>query len=311
MKSAVESKLKLYSVSPYAGLPFQDPIYKIYHDGSHYVASRVIKKQWATKRQRVDLMDMDLLFDTLYFEAVKQNLKRQKLFEYIKQELQIVYPEFTDLDSYIENRIKYKLHLLYLRKKRFRRKAYLNNWTHFVTFTYDDKLCDEHSFMQRLRRCLSNLHTRYGWRYMGAFERSPEDNRLHFHGIFYIPDGKMVGNIKVEHYFSIKKNKMCICFNNTFFKKRFGRADFRSLNDEKLRNGEAILYILKYIQKDDGRIIYSRGIASEICKLLPDQELAAEFTDFIAKYVLFDNTINWEKDIMHFRPKQLSFFYRC
>lgn len=34
---------------------------------------------------------------------------------------------------------------------------------------------------------------RKGWKYVGVWERSPEKQRLHFHGIFYIPEGTMPG----------------------------------------------------------------------------------------------------------------------
>ena len=46
---------------------------------------------------------------------------------------------FAKLNDYITDKIKEKANNLLHRKKRFRRKAYLNKWTHFITFTYDDK----------------------------------------------------------------------------------------------------------------------------------------------------------------------------
>lgn len=308
------SNLGFTPVNSSAALPFMDksepqPFYRIYNDGNHYVASLCVKKnRQSHKRGKSDLSYIDILFDSLYFEALKNNLRYEKLSNYIKEGLAPLFPERLDLDDYIEKRLEYKLHLLYLRKKRFRRKAHLNNWTHFVTFTYDENLCSEDTFRKKLRRCLSNLHTRHGWRYMGVFERAPETNRLHFHGIFYIPQGEMVGKIKKETYYSVEHQKLQVSFNNSFFAARFGRCDFKPLNDALLKSGEAIDYILKYITKDNGRVIYSRNIASELCKALPKTEIVTEFVDFVAKFVLFDNTISWEKDIMQFTPKQLSFF---
>ena len=307
------SKLGMTPVDP-SGLPFVEPskfkpYYRIYNDGGHYVASLCAKKNRDShRRSKTELTELDLLFDCFYFEATKQGLKDKKLFNYIKAGLELQCSNIENLDKHIEEKIEQKLHNLYLRKKRFRRKAYFNNWNYFVTFTYDDELCTETTFRQKLRRCLSNLHTRHNWRYMGVFERAPDTGRLHFHGIFYIPEGEMVGKIVKQIDYSVVEQKLKVCFNNTFFSKRFGRADFRDLRQNLLKNGEAIGYILKYIHKDNGRIIYSRGVASELCKQLPDTELVSEFMDFVAKYVLYDDVIDWERDVMHFSPKQLSFF---
>lgn len=308
------TQLGITPLDPSAGLPFIDkpeptPYYRIYNDGNHYVASLCVKKDREGRRRgKARAKYMDSIFDSLYLEGFKNGLRYEKLAEYIKEGLYPLFPECLDLADYIQKRLEYKLHCLYLRKKRFRRKAHMNNWNYFVTFTYNDSLCDEDSFRRKLRRCLSNLHTRHGWRYMGVFERAPETNRLHFHGIFYIPEGDMVGKISKETYYSIEHQKVQISFNNSFFAKRFGRCDFKPLNDVLLKSGEAIDYILKYIAKDDGRVIYSRGVASELCKQLPKTEIVSEFVDFVIKCVLYDDVIDWERDVMHFTPKQLSFF---
>ncbi len=308
------STLGITPVAPGTALPFVEPpkpqpYYRIYNDGGHYVAHFCAKKNRDSKRHgKADITELDILFDCYYFEALKQGLKDKQLFNYIKEAIALQLPDTENLDGIIEEKIEQKLHNLYLRKKRFRRKAYFNNWNYFVTFTYDDELCTETSFRRKLRRCLSNLHTRHNWRYMGVFERAPDTGRLHFHGIFYIPDGEMVGKIKKQIDYSVVEKKLQVCFNNTFFAERFGRADFRDLRQNLLKSGEAIGYILKYIHKDNGRIIYSRGVASELCKQLPDTEIVSEFVDFVAKFVLYDDVINWERDVMHFSPKQLSFF---
>lgn len=61
-----------------------------------------------------------------------------------------------------------------------------------MTITYDDSKHDEETFRSKLKKCLSNFHSRYCWRYMGVFERSPS-GRLHFHGLFWIPGGARGG----------------------------------------------------------------------------------------------------------------------
>ena len=79
---------------------------------------------------------------------------------------------------------------------------------------------------------------RRGWRYMGVFERSPEKKRLHFHGIFYIPDGQMVGEVSRKRDFSTTQNRMQFVNVNSFFLDRFGRNDFAYIREDELRNGD-------------------------------------------------------------------------
>ncbi len=291
-------------------------LYRIYHDGNHYVASKCYNRApMDSRRGKAVLSEVDLAFDDAYFEALKSGLHAPKKYrkndsnkfvKFVSDKLSTRFPSI-DINEYVCERIDYKAHILHLRVKRFRRKAYLNKWTHFVTFTYDDKLCTEEEFKTKLRRCLSNLKVRKGWKYMGVFERAPETQRLHFHGIFYIPDGEMVGKITKQTYYSVEHKKMQTSFNNSFFAKRFGRSDFRPINDAMFKNGSAIDYMLKYLVKDNNRIVYSRGVASELCKELDRCEFATEFMDFVAKFVVFDDVIDWERDIVKFTPTQLSF----
>lgn len=74
----------------------------------------------------------------------------------------------------------------------------------------------------------------------------------------------------------------------------------------ELKNGNAIDYLLKYISKTGERIVYSRGIRSEICMKLPAKEIVTGMYDYVQKFVLFDDTVSWERDVMHYQPKQLS-----
>lgn len=249
---------------------------------------------------------LDIAFDSLYLHATRKDLKGEDLFNSIKTGLNKL--DFGEnLDGYISDKIEKKKRNAYGRKKRFRRKGYLNQWTHFVTFTYDDEKQTEESFRKKLRKCLSNLHTRRGWRYMGVFEPAPETGRLHFHGIFYIPDGEMVGNIVEKQDYSTKQGKMQIRHENDFFLKSFGRNDFEGISMKELKHGQILEYILKYIEKTGERIVYSRGVPMQVCKELPETEIVGRLRDFIVKFVLFDDTIDFQKDVLHYTQyKQIS-----
>lgn len=286
--------------------PAETPYYKIYNDGGHYIATRCVCSQKKPPEHKNKREDIDILFDSLYAAAMQDVLKGIELTAYIKAGILLLFPDYPALDKYIADKIERKQHNLYARKKRFRRKANLNRWNYFVTFTYDDEKQDEFTFRKKLRKCLSNLHTRRGWRYMGVFERAPETGRLHFHGLLYIPDGEYIGTITEKTDYSTAQGKMQTTHENDFFQKAFGRNDFEELNEMELKHGQTLNYILKYIGKTGERIVYSRGIPTEIYRKLNDDEIVTEMDDFGTKYILFDDVISWERDIMHFKQKQMS-----
>lgn len=254
---------------------------------------------------------LDILFDSLYFTAYKQGLKDSKLdkpmTDFIRAGILKLYPDKDGLDEYISDKIKRKLNNLLHRKKRFRRKANLNNWNYFVTFTYDDTKHTAESFKRKLRKCLSNLHTRRGWKYMGVFENAPDTGRLHFHGLIYVPAGQMLGTITEIQDYSTAQGKMQTRNENKFFADSFGRNDFCEVSKSEMKNGKRTEYILKYIGKTNERICYSRGIPTEICRVVDGDDIITEMQNFGTKYILFDDVIDWERDIMRYRYcKQMS-----
>lgn len=265
------------------------------------------KENFLPKRKTSGASAIDTAFDSLYKNAVRNGFKGDELTENVKTGLLKLFSERGDLDKYISEKLEKEQRNLYARKKRFRRKGALNRWNYFVTFTYNDRLHTAETFRKKLRKCLSNLHTRRGWRYMGVFEEAPETGRLHFHGLFYIPDGEMIGTITEEQDYSERQGKMQVTYSNDFFKKNFGKNDFEELNAMELKCGQTLNYILKYIGKTGERIIYSRGIPTEICKKISEREIATEMTDYVKKFVLFDDAIEWERDIMHYTKfKQIT-----
>ena len=272
---------------------------KIYNDGSCYIAipSTVGVKP---KKQRTICRDQwDDLFDQLYLKALRENVAKKNLHDFILSGLREEFPDAWGLADYVDRKIERVAKNLSSRKKRFRRKAFLNPWNYFVTFTYDDELQSEESFRKRLRKALSNLHTRRGWLYMGVFERAPETGRLHFHAIMYIPEGQMVGEIYERRDYSTKHHKMQITHPNSFFEERFGRNDFEILSEAELRRGTTMQYLLKYLEKTEERIIYSRGIPTEFYKEINDNDVICEMVDFVTKWILFNDVIDYEEDVKH------------
>jgi hypothetical protein len=213
--------------------------------------------------------------------------KKQK--QFILDTLQDTFGAIEDWDQFIEDEYE-REHVNYLaRVKRFRRKAFFNDWNYFVTFTYDSEKVSEDAFKARLRRVLSNLHSRRGWYYMGVFERAPDTGRLHFHGLFYVPPGEMVGDIYEHQDYSTKTHRVQISHINTWFEERFGRNDFVPISGADVRRGPTLGCILKYLEKTGERIVYSRGIPSDVVCDIEYDQCVCEFFNFVRKWVLFDD----------------------
>lgn len=177
----------------------------------------------------------------------------------------------TWLELYVSDFVSRQKENLKGRKGLFRRKALNNDWNYFVTFTYDDKKHDEESFVKTLKKKLQNLHTNHGWLYMGCFERSKTD-RLHFHGLVYVPQGKMRGNIREETYYDTTAHRKATSFINEDFEERIGRNDFKPITKHDLTFTHSLDYILKYIGKSNERIVYSRGIKDDFFALMDFKE---------------------------------------
>lgn len=286
--------------------------YKVYNDGGHYVAKWIdyAKTELRTQHRKAYSSELDNLFDIYYVEAQRLGLRKVALENYLADKLTPYTEEDENVFDYVCKRIKSKWHNLHARKKRFKRKADLNKWNYFVTFTYDDDKVNEEEFEKKLRKSLSNLHTRKRWRYMGVFERAPETGRLHFHGIFYIPDGEMISEIYLKRDYSTAKHEMQEIHCNKHFENRFGRNDFEELDDMAIKKGDTIDYILKYIGKSDEKVFYSRGIATDIVVELDVRDLACEMDGYFRRYVVFDDVISWETHVMNAMQTQISLFDR-
>ena len=292
----------------YLPFPNTKKIYKIYKDGNHYVGTIDKAINHRKSPLRLGLTEEQRFFDEQYFIAFKNGVKKNALFLTLKNAMIGQYPTMQNVDDFVKDNINRKRHNYFSRLKRFKRKANLNLWNKFVTITYDDKKMDADTFRRRLRKCLSNLHSRKGWRYMGVFELGEDNGRLHFHALMYIPEDKMIGEIVERKDYSTKDHKMQTIHTNTFFANTFGRNDFEDLSQKEIRYGKTLDYLTKYLQKTNEKIVYSRGIPTEIYKEIDDKDIATEMLDFGVKFVFFDDVIDIATDVMNFRYKQGNLF---
>ena len=146
----------------------------------------------------------------------------------------------------------------------------------------------EESFRKKLKGRLSSFAKRRGWKYIGVWERSPKTSRLHFHGIFHIPEGTLPGILLTHKDYSTTAHKMQTRNQSTYFNDEFGRSDFEPINDNR-RMGEAMAYLMKYLEKTGEKIIYSKGLPQYFISDILDDDIVCTVGQEEKKLLLFDD----------------------
>ena len=241
--------------------------------------------------KRVRLLTKKELFDELY-EECKDKRKREKI-SFIVSRMAQYFKREKEARVFVEINIERKQRNLICRKVRLYRKARLQPWNFFCTFTYANAKHTEESFRKKLADTFKKMCYRRGWKYIGVWERSPDKKRLHFHGLFYIPPDAMVGELVEVKDYSPVKEKVQTTYQNTYFNERFGRSDFKEVNEHVL--SEAVRYIMKYLEKDGGRIVYSRGLPQYFISDIMDDDVACTIGQEDKKLLLFDNFNCWDE----------------
>lgn len=272
------------------------PHAKVYNDGSHYIAIPQIKQVWK-KRKRVNIMsnkefEQKQTFEKIYSEN-KDKSKKEKV-ENINKELKEHFESEEQLQNFINANLERKKRNLIERRKRLYRKAYLQEWSYFCTFTFDSKKLNEEEFRKKLSNCFKKLSYRKSWKYIGVWERSPINKRLHFHGIFYTPT--MIGELIEQRDYSTKNHRMQTTYQNTYFLERFGRNDFEEINQQNLY--QSISYITKYIEKSGERIVYSKNLPTYFISDILDDDIVCTTGIEDRKLLLFDNFKCWDEGVL-------------
>lgn len=249
-------------------------------------------EQQTEPQPKVRTMTRKELFDELYQKYL--NKPRRIKLELIAKEM-LPYFKMEELSRiYVNENIERKLRNLIARRIRLTRKANLQEFNYFVTFTYDGKLHTEDSFRKGLKNCLRHLVERKQWKYIGVWERSPEKQRLHFHGIFYIPEGTMPGMLLDVNDYNFSTHNRQITHQNTYFNERFGRSDFELIDDMD-KMGDALAYIMKYIEKSGEKIVYSKGLPQFFISDVMDEDIIC-FTGLEDKKLLLsDDFTCWDE----------------
>ena len=259
---------------------------KVYRDGYHYVA--IPYKENPSARKRGGVTDLEKDEKKKAFDTANKGIKTKGKKKRTKELITELRPHFETEEQTAEF-VKAEMERLernrMVRRIRLQRKIDLGEWDYFCTFTYDDKKHTEESFRAKLSDTFKKLRQRYGWEYLGVYERSPENDRLHFHGLFYTP--KMKGELVKRRDYSTKEHRMQTTLQNTYFTERFGRNDFEPISTVDLSNTGT--YLLKYIEKSGERIVCSKGVKTFFVSDIMDDDVVCTIGNEDRKLLLFDN----------------------
>lgn len=233
------------------------------------------------------------IFKELYSDSSDMPKAKRKAF--LIAEMRKYFKTRDQAVLFVEKRLEMKRTNYINRMTRFRRKAYLNDFNYFVTFTYDGSKHDEATFRKQLRKTLMNFHTRREWTYIGVWENAPKTRRLHFHAIMNVPDGTMPGEMFEKNDYDKKGHKRQITVQNTYFNERFGRTDFEQLDSVLMKQGNAMSYLTKYIAKTEERLVYSRGLPMYVISDITEDDVICRIGLEDKKLLLFDNFKCWDE----------------
>lgn len=201
----------------------------------------------------------------------------------------------NELEAYLMRKIDRKSLNDFKKQRRMNRKARMYKWNYFVTITYDSKkFADEQSFIDYLRKFLSNMSSRHKWCYMGVFERGERNERLHFHALMYIPEGHMIGRLEMtEKCYDYKTGKQKQGLQNSYLLDMCGRNEFDPVPERGNHLKDVVSYIKKYLKKSGEKIRYSRGCPEEIQIIITNEDICAQMDNSNSgpQFVLFDNII--------------------
>ena len=217
-------------------MPYQEC--KVYFDGSHYIAiPHTERKNKKRKKPVEECIVVDGVpttkkaeFEKLYAESAGKKKKEVKAD--ILEKMSDLFREQGDAELFVEENMLRKKRNRTARRIRLFRKAALADFDYFCTFTYDSSKIDENGFRKKLSVALNHLSNRKGWRYIGVWERGRDTERLHFHGVFHIPEGTLPGKLLTQTGYSFSRSRREESLYCTYFKERFGRNEFDPIEKE-------------------------------------------------------------------------------
>ena len=229
-------------------------------------------------------------FDKYMLEARDEKMAERDIPNYIQErfweEADDIIDDTIDQVEFEELHKNYK-NRLHKRIDRYRDKILLNEWSYWVTFTYDDDKETAEGFEKRLTIAFNNLSKRNDWYIVGGWENGELGDRSHFHAFVYVPEGQMVGELVNKSRYSKKRRKMEYYVDNTYFSERFGMSDWIKIDRSDVVSGGFAHYLIKYTVKSGRKLFYSRGIPSEFeIDVDTDTEVLMSYNNHGVKHIL-------------------------
>lgn len=275
-----------------------DPFISSYSENVENVEIAKNDENFDKKPQKMQKIAVKLtkkqFFEQLYKKYIDFSKSKRKA--QIINEMLCYFDSKEKCRDFVNLQFERKLRNLICRRVRMIRKANLSNLNYFCTFTYDDKKHTEESFKKKLRTCFRHLCERKKWRYLGVWERAPETKRLHFHGMFEIPDNSMPGELFEKRDYDTNSHKMQTSIQNTYFNERFGRSDFKEINTRTDLMKE-ISYICKYLEKTEEKIVYSKGLYQYFISDITDDDIICKIGQEDKKLLLYDDFKCWDEGV--------------
>lgn len=264
---------------------------KFRHDGSHFFGIQTVRSVIAGKERSKVIIPYDEEITEHYRTALKKGKRavKKQIVPFVLDQMEYKIEEKDAI--FACERLKHNYNA---RKKTFENKIYLNldQFNFFVTVTYDNKKYpSEDLFRKRLTKLWRNLAVNHGWRQIGVFEHGEQGERLHYHAIVFIPKDGLVGKFVPERSYSTKRRRWEFRCTLDYFTERFGRNEFAPLDQALSRGDCSIDYLCKYAEKSGERFVYSRGIKGDFGQSISNDDVLAEYNDFIQHFVVDDSTI--------------------
>ena len=309
------SKCKIYNDGSHwiSILPVKNPnafkllkpedVYNVYSDGSFEVDQQDLNKEILRKTTRSEE------FKALYTETVTSNIVDVK--GHILEHIKGMFEDEEKASAYVDYKLANKRRAQYARSLRFKRKACLNKFSYFATFTYDDTKCSFESFDRQIRLFFNNMSSRHGWKVMMVPEFGKENNRYHFHAVIYIPKGSSIpGSFHIVKRYNKKKRRMVEINENTYFAERWGHNDWQSLMSMSyFEQKNTISYIIKYLTKSDNYAFYSRGIKTYLLSYIDQSDIFMPLENYRPQRLMYDNFHFYNDDLKDLGPFQPSFVF--
>ena len=138
---------------------------KIYFDGSHYIGIPYIKQSWKKRKVKPAIKHIeDIKKVREIFNSSSGNRKEKidKTIEILDKYIKNIEKSTNLVNETIEKDNRNRI----VRLTRLYRKANLQQWNYFCTFTYDSNRLSEEEFRVRFLNCIRHLSNRKDWKYI-------------------------------------------------------------------------------------------------------------------------------------------------